>query len=97
MDKIYFIRHQAGGVITKYPFANHPTEAQFAAVAKECFQNFGADHPKTKEPYWVRVEALPVLGGEVPEVAERVLTTASMAGVGEFYVSGRGTVTPKAG
>lgn len=98
--KVYFVRHQAAGFVTKYPFAEHPSEAQVAAVAKECFQSFGFGHAKTPdEPYWTSVSEFDVLGpDEVPAVAERSLSvSSSVAAAGEFVVSGVGTVTPKEG
>ena len=98
MAKVYFVRHQAAGYVTEYPFAQEPTEAQLAAVAKKCFQSFGAEHPKSQEEYWVKVFSFDVLGpSDVPEVPDRALSTVSAAAVGEFKVEAFGTVTPKAG
>ncbi len=99
MAKVYFVRHQAAGFITEFPFAQEPTEAQIAAVAKKCFQSFGAEHPKSGEPYWVKAFAFDVLGpNDVPVVPERSLSSVSTsASAGEFIVAGTGTVTPKAG
>jgi len=99
MAKVYFVRHQAAGFVTEYPFAQEPTEAQLAAVAKKCFQSFGAEHPKSGEEYWVKVFSFDVLGpSDVPAVPERSLSsTVSASAAGEFLVAGTGTVTPKAG
>lgn len=97
MAKVYFVRHQAAGFVTEYPFAEKPTDAQVAAVAKKCFQSFGSQHAKTKEEYWVKVFSFDVLGpGEVPAVPDRALgPVASTAAAGQFIVAGVGTVTPK--
>lgn len=97
MSKIYFVRHQAGGVMHEYPFASEPTTAQKDAVVKLCTQRFGLSHPKTKEPYWARVEDVELLADGVPEIPEQGGETANVAGLGLMQVSGRGVVTPKAG
>lgn len=95
MKSIYFVRHQAAGILTDYPFASAPSQAQLAALSKLCFQSHGAAHPKTKEPYWVRVVEVPVLGAsDVPSVPDRSLSVANEAPVQKFSVSGTGTVTP---
>jgi hypothetical protein len=93
--KIYFLRHQAGGVVVQYPFAHPPTEVQQEAVAREMFQTFGAEHPKTGEAYWLKVVEVDVLGrGEVPVVPERGLRMAGpAAAAGDMFASGTGHVT----
>ena len=100
MSKVYFVRHQAAGIVAKYPFAEHPTEAQVAAVAKECFHSHGFGHAKTPDkPYWTTVVDFDVLGeSDVPTVEERSLSVATAPGVGlaeagQFGVSGAGNVT----
>jgi hypothetical protein len=98
MAKIYFVRHQAHGIVHEYPFASHPTADQVEAVRKFCFNVHGFGHPKTpKEPYWTRVVERDVLGDEVPAVPERKLGVAGKSGVAEadapeFAVSGTGVV-----
>jgi hypothetical protein len=77
MAKVYFLRHQAAGVISKYPFSQPPTDEQKAAVERELFQAVGKSHPKTGESYWTIVVEADVLGpGDVPEVPERSLSVA---------------------
>ena len=101
MAKIYFLRHQAAGLISKYPFSDVPTDVQIDAVKRECFQLLGPSHPKTGEPYWLKVVEQDVLGpGDVPDVPERALSSVSpgvrATGGGdpeEFTVQGVGTVT----
>jgi hypothetical protein len=102
MAKIYFVRHQAHGVVHEFPFTEPPTQNQVAAVAKFCFQSHGFGHPKTPDqPYWTKVIERDVLGAdEMPDVPERVLGPAGEAGVavaeaGKVVVSGAGTVTGK--
>jgi hypothetical protein len=99
MAKIYLVRHQANGFVHEFPFAQEPSAEQLDAIKKLCFQRCGAEHPKSQEPYWVRVEERAVLGPkDIPDVPDRALSTvSSAAGMGEFTVAGAGTVTPKAG
>lgn len=104
MAKIYFVRHQAHGIVHEFPFAEHPSQDQVAAVAKFCFQSHGFGHAKAPDvPYWTMVVERDVLGAdELPDVPERVLGPASEAGVakaeaGKALVSGNGTVTAKGG
>lgn len=95
MASVFYVRHQAAGVVHEYPFANSPSEAQIAAVGTLCFQRWGANHPKSNEAYWLRVVEVPLLGArDVPEVPDRALSVASAAGVGEFVVDAKGEVTP---
>lgn len=100
MDKVYFVRHQAHGIVHEFPFAAPPTDDQVAAVVRYCFQLHGACHPKTPDvPYWTKVVDRDVIGvGVVPEVPERALSVAGKAGeahvdAAEFTVSGVGFVT----
>jgi len=96
MAKIYFVRHQAEGLLTEFPFAEPPTDAQFSALAKLCFQRHGEKHRKTGETFWIKTVEVSVLGaGDVPEVPERSLTVASMAGLVPVTVSGKGHVENK--
>lgn len=93
MSKIYLVRHQAAGFLHEFPFASAPTESQMAALAKLTFQRHGATHPKTKEPYWLRVDEFDVLGAsDVPSVPDRALVVANVAGAPEFDVKAEGHV-----
>lgn len=100
MAKIYFVRHQAHGIVHEFPFAEHPTQEQVAAVARFCFQSYGHGHPKTPDqPYWTKVVERDVLGpNDKPAVPERVLAPAGEKGVGKteagtIVASGTGLVT----
>ena len=104
MAKIYFVRHQAHGVVHEFPFAQHPTQEQVARVAKFCFQHHGHGHTKTPDqPYWTRVVEVPVLeDGEMPDVPERVLGPAGEQGVGSaqvdvYVASGAGRISDPKG
>lgn len=98
MSKIYFIRHQAAGIVTKdgapLAFGQPPTEAQFSAVERECFLTHGDRHKKTGEFYWTKVVEVDVLGpDDVIEVQERSLSVANVASTSELTISGSATVT----
>jgi len=96
MAKIYFVRHQAAGIVHEYPFASQPNAAQQAAVAKLCLQRFGSTHPKTKEEYWTTIVEVDLLGSDdVPVIPEQGTEKANVAGVGLVAVSGSMTVTPR--
>lgn len=96
--KLYFVRHQAAGVVYDYPFLQPPSEKQIAAVCRRCFQSYGAEHPATGQAFWTKVYEVDALGtDEIPVVLERALSVAGSTPVGEFSVSGVATVTPKAG
>ena len=81
--KIYFIRHQAGGVIHDAPFESPPTPAQCAAVLARVPEFRENDrHPKTGEPYWVKVICVEngvttTIGGANGESAEEINAKAS--------------------
>lgn len=94
MSKVYFVRHQAAGILTDYPFAAEPTESQLKALTKLCFQSHGAQHPKTGEPFWVKVVEMDLIDSstvlEVPEVG---LSVAGASGlIGETIATGVGRV-----
>lgn len=101
MAKIYFLQHQAHGVVFEYPFAATPTDKQTEAVRKFCFQLHGFGHAKTPtEPYWMRVLEIDVVGDEVPDVPDRELSAvaspekgAARAAARPSGVSGTGWVS----
>jgi hypothetical protein len=104
MAKIFFVRHQAHGIVHEFPFSSHPTQNQVEAVARFCFQSHGFGHAKTPEkPYWTRVVEVDVLGpDELPKVSERVLAPVGENGVadaeaGKVVISGSGTIAAKGG
>jgi hypothetical protein len=95
MKTIHFVRHQAAGILWEYPFAKAPTAEQVEALGRLCFQRHGENHPKSGESYWLTPIEINVLGSdEVPSVPERSLSVVSEAGVPQFSVSAKGTVTP---
>jgi hypothetical protein len=94
MAKVYFVRHQAGGVMHEYPFAKEPSDAQVAALSKLCFQRFGATHPKNNAAYWARIVEVELLGpSDVPKVPDQGPSVVSEAGLSKLSVSAAGTVT----
>jgi len=98
MSKVYFVRHQAAGILTDYPFSAPPTDRQMSTLSRLCFQRHGATHPKGDQAYWTRIVELEMLGPDAElDVPERELGTVNAAGAKEFGVSGVGTVTPPKG
>ncbi len=100
MAKIYFVRHQAHGIVADFPFYEHPSAEQVAAVAKWCFNIHGFGHLKTpKEPYWTRVVSFDLLGvNDVPQVPDRSLTVmgdaaSARSAASPFVAEGTGHVT----
>lgn len=68
MKTIFFLRHQAGGILAEWPFLSPPTEAQRKPIEDLMTRRYGSQHPKTKEPYWTKVESVSVIVGEIPRV-----------------------------
>lgn len=60
--KIYMFRHQAGGFCAEWVFSSPPTKEQGAAVLTHMASRHGLKHPKTGEPYWLRVIEVEVYG-----------------------------------
>ncbi len=100
MKKIYFVRHQAHGIVSEFPFLKHPTQTQVEAVRKFCFNIHGFGHAKTPDqPYWTKVVEVNTVGDEVPEVPDRELTVvgkpgAATSSTSQFSVEGTGVITP---
>lgn len=96
MSEVFYVRHQAHGIVHEFPFSARPTAEQFAAVARFCFQIWG--HGPQRTPgvaYTMGIASVPLLGAEdVPVVAARALSSARSLGATEFEVRGRGHVTP---
>jgi hypothetical protein len=66
--KIYYVRHQAAGMLHEHPFFEPPTTRQLAPVLELCRKRHGDLHPKTEQPYWAKivcVEATPLEDGTV--------------------------------
>lgn len=102
MAKVYFLRHQAHGIVHEYPFVASPSDEQQAAVRQFCFNMHGFSHAKTpSEPYWMRVIEVEVLGPkDAPDVPKRDLSVVSEHGAGETSIPGRtihgtGVVDPR--
>lgn len=90
MSKIYYVRHQAGGLLWEFPFAQPPTDSQKAALEALCRNLHGSVHPKTEKPYWLTVAevdlldsaALPDVGGAGPSESSASAPQFSAQGVG---------------
>lgn len=96
MAKVYFVRHQAAGVLWDCPFSAAPGAAQLDALKQRCEQRHGESHPKSGEAYWLTVVEIPVLGAlDMPDVSQSDGGVSSSASAGEFVASGTGVVIPK--
>jgi len=69
MAKVYFVRHQAAGYLTAFPFADPPTDAQIASIKKLCDMQHGTHHAKTEEPYWLKGVGIDLLDSEADPFA----------------------------
>lgn len=84
---VYFVRHQAGGVLLDYPFANPPTDEQIAPLVAEMVRLHGERSPKG-EPWRTTIVSRRVLGlFDVPAIAPP--PTAEL----RIEVNGIGTVS----
>lgn len=102
MKKIYFVRHQAHGVVSEFPFEESPSEEQVKLVARWCFHIHGFGHSKTPgTPWWTKIVVFDVYGpGDLPEVPERELAVAEAPGGAKsaasmFVATGTGNVGGK--
>lgn len=97
MAKVFFVRHQAAGFLTDFPFAQAPTPKQFAALAAYCEVRHGTKHPKTGEAYWLGVVEVVLLGKDDAPMTGPVAVgdDSAKASASEFGVSGSGRVLNK--
>lgn len=66
---VYMIRHQAGGTLPEYLFAERPTETQLEPIRELLRARHGDKHPKTKQTYWLQVIEVVVMGrADIPRV-----------------------------
>lgn len=56
--KIYYVRHQAAGVVHEHPFTSPPSQDDLDAVLATCESRHGKKHPKTGASYWAKVIVL---------------------------------------
>jgi hypothetical protein len=88
--KIFFYRHQAGGVLWQFPFKSQPTEQDCAVLRAMMVMRHGFKHPKTTEPYWDRIVSIELLEpGSMKADVEEKTTKATTT---EFQVSGSANV-----
>ena len=87
---VFFLRHQAAGIVHDHPFASRPTDAQIAPLRSLLEWRHGAAHPRTGQAYWMDVVAIEVHeDGAIPVVdipagAPGPRGRASAVGVGGF-------------
>ncbi len=99
MSKIFFIRHQAGGVLYEFPFSAPPTDAQIAPIIAREQQRHGTHHPKeaedgSRKPYWTKIVDAELLGPtDIPKIGQ---IAKGPIVVNPTTVTGVGTVTPLA-
>lgn len=92
--RVYYLRHQATGVLHEYPFAQPPTAEQLAPLLAECRRLHGDDSPKGA-PWWTRVVDVEAFGpGDVPQFVRP--DTAPMV-IPNIAIRGTGIVTPPKG
>lgn len=53
--KVFYLRHQAAGVIFDHPFMLAPTPEELAPVLARCVDGHGEVFAKTGEKYWAKV------------------------------------------
>lgn len=88
--RIWLVRHQRGGVQSRWAFYSEPTEAQLAPIRQWLDRQCG--------PGWLRVVEPEVLGREIPDVAMPAPAGAAeealrgRGGTPEVTISGTGTV-----
>lgn len=98
--KIYFVRHQAHGIVSEFPFEAEPSDEQVKLVVKWCFNIHGFGHSKTPDkPWWTMVVERDVLGAnDLPSVPDRELSVVGAPGAGKsstevFKATGVGFVS----
>jgi hypothetical protein len=95
-ELVYFIRHQAAGVLHEFPFAEHPTGKQLLAVERA----LARVHVRApgKEPWWVKVEEVHLLDSKALPLAAKPpplpLKHGAAAEFAKFQVSATGAAQP---
>ena len=85
--KIFFLRHQVEGVLWQLPFSTAPTFGQIEHVEAVMRKKHGSEHPKTKEPFFLKVVEL-----EVIEPGTPLFDLLAMPGEGKINVAHAGAV-----
>ena len=67
---VFFVRHQAHGVLYDMPFAAPPTAEQLSRIEALMRTRYGDTSMVTDEPYWMRVVSYPFVDGSVAELNE---------------------------
>lgn len=88
--KVFFLRHQAEGVLHAYPFATRPSPEQLQPLLEACERKWGPGHPKTGDPFsFFIVELDAIAEGELPKLPEPPVAAPS---VQPFTISAVGHV-----
>ena len=53
--KLYYLRHQAAGILHAHPFTSEPTAEELEPLLTKCRAAHGDKHPKTGVEYWTKV------------------------------------------
>lgn len=95
-DHVYMIRHQAGGFLPEFIFAQEPNDEQLAPIRLLMAYRHGVEHPVLRgEEMWLRVYKMDlILGTAVPVVVLPNERAAAVDGgeATKFVASGEGHV-----
>lgn len=95
MKTIHYLRHQSGGVLWEYPFAQVPTGQQIEPIERLMAARHGTHHPKDGSEFWLRPIAVQLLEpGDTPAVKlPSSSSTENIAGLGSVSVQAVGHVS----
>lgn len=86
MTSIYLLRHQHGGILTKYAFTTTPNDAQMEAVGRDADAVFGEG--------WISVHEVSLIDdGMVPQVEGRAageVQVGATSGASFSSITGQG-------
>ena len=96
--KVYYLRHQAGGILTDYPFSKPPTGEQTKAISALMAATHGTKNKKDGADYWMIVVEKTVLEpNDIPAVtlptADSAKGSSASVEMGRVEVTATGTVT----
>jgi hypothetical protein len=92
---VYYVRHQAAGVLHEFPFSEPPTQAQLSA----CSRLLAKRHVRAqgKDPWWLKVVSAPVLDSTTLPFLMRppTGTKENVSRMSEFHSTATGHFTSK--
>ncbi|MES1205013.1 MAG: hypothetical protein ABUS79_03670 [Pseudomonadota bacterium] len=73
IDKVFMVRHQAGGIASSHVFLQRPTEEQIAPIRAEMDRLHGKIETKSGKPWWVVIHEaeLMAMPSDMPVFPER--------------------------